>query len=94
MPALKKILNTVLTTELKDCVTDLETLPNGHVCGHVVSSEFKRKSYAQRRNRIKKALELHLSKNQMLKVSTLLTYTPEEWSVVSDAAIKSKTSRT
>ena len=87
MPTLQQRIQKILTTKLKGCVTDLETLDNGDVCGHVVSSEFRRKSYQQRRNRIKKVLEEHLSANQMLKVSTLLTYTPEEWSAVTEESL-------
>ena len=87
MPTLQRQIETILASELKNCVTDLETLFNGHVCGHVVSSEFRRKSYEQRHRRIMKVLEAHLSKKQMLKVSTLLSYTPEEWNAVTEESL-------
>ncbi len=87
MPALQQQIERILTSELKNCVTDLETLFNGHVCGHVVSPEFRRKSYEQRRNRIMKVLDAQLSKDQMLKIGTLLSYTPEEWSAVTETSL-------
>ncbi len=79
METLQNRLERLLTRELKDGQTDLETLPNGHVCGHVISTEFKGKTYEQRRLRIKKLLEENLAGEELQEISTLLTYTPEEW---------------
>ncbi len=65
---------------------DLETLPNGHVCGHVISPQFEGLDYENRRKKIRELLDAKqeagdLSKEDRLNVSTLLTYTPAEWSV-------------
>lgn len=89
MPAsLENRLKTILERELDDGWADLETLSNGHVCGHVVSTEFAGCDYEDRRKRIRTVLNHalqggELNSPEMLQVSTLLTYTPEEWSVAS-----------
>lgn len=80
METLQGKLNAILTSELDSGETDLETLPNGHVCGHVISREFHGKTYEQRRRRIKEIMETNLKPEELVSVSTLLTYTPEEWS--------------
>ncbi len=76
----------LIEQRLKRGKADLETLPNGHVCGHVISSEFEDKDYERRRVRIREMLDEALTEGELeqadlLSVSTLLTYTPEEWSV-------------
>jgi acid stress-induced BolA-like protein IbaG/YrbA len=82
MEKLQEKLDEILKRELKNGRTEqLETLSNGHVCGHVISTEFDNLDYTQRRHRIKGILEKHLSKDELLKISTLLTYTPDEWGV-------------
>jgi len=65
---------------------ELETLANGHVCGHVISSEFENLDYEARRDRLRLVIERagaarKLLEAEILRISTLLTYTPEEWSV-------------
>jgi acid stress-induced BolA-like protein IbaG/YrbA len=85
MPQLAEQIKTVIETKLKDGYADLETLPNDHVCGHVVSSEFRAKSYEDRRKQIAEVLSQHLDNDQMSYVSTLLAYTPEEWSYATEA---------
>ena len=88
MPAsLETKLAEAVRTRL-DGEVDLETLPNGHVCGHIVSRQFQGLDYEQRRGKIRDALQSartdgELTDQEMLQVSTLLTYTPEEWSVAS-----------
>lgn len=72
--------------EMLDGEADLETLPNGHVCGHVISPHFRDKDYEDRRALIKQAIEEgrqagRLDATDVQRISTLLTYTPEEWSV-------------
>ncbi len=86
MPRLQEKLAKLLPDRLRNGQADLETLPNGHVSGHVISSEFEGKDYEQRRRRIREILDAaveegRLSHADLLKVSTLLTYTPAEWSV-------------
>ena len=80
METLQGKLEALLTRELQDGETDLETLPNGHVCGHVISPEFQGKSYEERRRRIKEIIDPNLDRSELASVSTLLTYTLEEWS--------------
>ena len=80
MDTLQSKLEGLLKTGLEDGQTDLETLPNGHVCGHVISKEFEGASYEERRQRIREILEEKLDPAELASVSTLLTYTPEEWS--------------
>lgn len=81
MDSFKQKLTELFEGQLADGKADLETLANGHVCGHVVSSEFNAMTYEQRRARLKQITEQALRPEELLKISTLLTYTPEEWSV-------------
>jgi len=83
---LKDRIDQIIQKGLKDGRTDLEVLPNGHVCGHVVSSEFERLDFEERRKRIRvllgEAVDAgHLLDSDLKRVSTLLTYTPDEWSI-------------
>jgi len=76
----------VLEAGLGDCEAFLDTEPNGHVTGHVVAGEFDNLSYEERRKRIRAVVDDavasgKLTEDDALKVSTLLTYTPNEWSV-------------
>ena len=80
MDTFEQKLKKLLETNLKEGQADLETLPNGHVCGHVISPEFDGKSYEERRARLKEITERELNEQDLLKISALLTYTPEEWS--------------
>ena len=86
MPTLQEKLENIIEQELKDGKADLETLENGHVCGHVISSEFEGQDYEQRRMRIREILDDSVqhdvvAADELTQVSTLLTYTPAEWSV-------------
>lgn len=81
-------LSKLIERRLENGMADLETLPNGHVSGHVISSEFEEKNYEQRRARIRQMLNEavaggELDRAEVLHVSTLLTYTPAEWAVAS-----------
>ena len=78
--ALQKRLEEVLTKELKNGRAELETLPNGRICGHVISSEFRGKTYENRRLRLRRVLEKHLKPHELERISLLLTYTPKEYS--------------
>ncbi len=89
MATLEQKLNRIVKEDLQGSA-ELETLPNGHVCGDVVSPFFEGKDYHDRRVIIREALRKHvdngeISPDEQLQVSTLLTYTPAEWSVVSAA---------
>ena len=75
----EKKVNDALTARLREGRADLETLPNGHVCGHVISPEFEGLSYQDRYRRINEILERELNQDELIQVSTLLTYTPKEW---------------
>lgn len=84
---LERKLREIFRDKLAQGKADLETLPNGHVCGHVISSEFKNRDYEERRQRIDKVLDQcvkHklLTAGERSRISTLLTYTPAEWSAV------------
>jgi len=86
MASLKAKLKCIIKEDLKG-EADLETQPNGDVCGHVISPLFEGKDYHDRRVLIREALLRHkqqgkLSDEERLHVSTLLTYTPDEWNVV------------
>ena len=86
MEALAVKLGRVIESALSSGRAELETLGNGHVCGHVISSEFKDLDYEARRDRLRQVIEQaranqQLSEAEILRISTLLTYTPEEWSV-------------
>ena len=80
MDTFEQKLKQVIEASLEGAEARLETLPNGHVCGHVISPEFDGKSYEERRARLKEITERSLAEQELLKISTLLTYTPDEWS--------------
>ena len=81
MATFEETVKKVIEGNLQAGEAHLETLPNGHVCGHIISREFTDKTYEERRLRLKEILEKGLNQNEILNISTLLTYTPEEWSV-------------
>ncbi len=64
----------------------LDTLPNGRICGHVISPKFLDLDYPDRRRLMRDALDEAVRKAQIAPqevelISMLLTYTPEEWDV-------------
>jgi acid stress-induced BolA-like protein IbaG/YrbA len=76
----------VLENGLEGCEAFLDTEPNGRVTGHVVAREFDDLSYEDRRKCIRAVIEEavtsgRLTREDALSVSTLLTYTPDEWAV-------------
>lgn len=76
----------VIRDGIDGCETFLETEPSGRITGHVVATEFEGVTYEARRNKIRSVIDQavaasELSADDAGKVSTLLTYTPEEWSV-------------
>ncbi len=80
MATLVDKVSQIVRDNLADGQPDLEELPNGRVCGHVISSAFDGKDYECRRSILRRALEAGLNPDEMIKISTMLTYTPEEWS--------------
>lgn len=90
MQTIQQKLTVIVRNRLANGDADLETLPNGHVCGHVVSSEFDGRDYEDRRERIRAVIDEcvkdgDLTQSEAAQISTLLTYTPDEWSVVISA---------
>lgn len=86
MVSLQEKLEAIFQKHLEDGNAELETLPNGHVCGHVITPEFDSKSYEERRARVRIILEKsveegNITDQERLNVSTLLTYTPDEYGV-------------
>lgn len=86
MATLEAKLTKIIRSKLADGDADLETDSDGFVGGHVISSEFDGKEYAERRQRVRQVFndsvrEGHLTEAELKKVSLLLTYTPEEWNV-------------
>ncbi|HWL92188.1 MAG TPA: hypothetical protein VNT79_01520, partial [Phycisphaerae bacterium] len=77
--AIERKIGAILDSGLQEGQTDLETLPDGKVCGHVISSEFDGLSYQDRYKRVNELLDKSLSPKERLRVGTLLTYTPAEW---------------
>jgi hypothetical protein len=86
MEQMQAKIERLLSGALRDGRTDLETLPNGHVCGHVISPEFEGLTYEERRLRIRQILEKGLTQDEWPKVSLLLTYTPQEWAFAPEEA--------
>lgn len=81
MEAVEEKLKTLIANRLRDGMADLEVLPNGRVVGHIISSEFEDLDYGDRRKRLWEIIDSELSLEEKRKLSTLLTYTPEEWNV-------------
>jgi len=85
MATLEEKLRRIVKDDLEGSA-ELETLPNGHVSGDVVSPLFEDKDYHDRRQLVREAIQKHvasgeLSPDEQLQISTLLTYTPAEWDV-------------
>ena len=80
MESFQKKIENLIQQSIREARVELETLSNGHVCGHVISPEFDGVSHKDRRLRVREVLEEGLARDEMLNVSTLLTYTPAEWS--------------
>jgi acid stress-induced BolA-like protein IbaG/YrbA len=72
-------LTDLIEEHLSDGQAELEILPNGKVAGHVISSDFDDLSYETRLRNLKQLVDEHLSDDELACVSTLLTFTPEEW---------------
>lgn len=81
MAALQQKIELIVKENLAGGEVHLETLPNGHVCGDVISSAFEDKDYESRLAQLNKVLKDNLSSEELVNVSTLLTYTPVEWNV-------------
>jgi len=86
MDSVSEKIQRVLEDGLRGCEALLDTEVNGRVTGHVVAREFDDLSYEDRRLRIRTVIDRAveagaITKEDALNVSTLLTYTPEEWTV-------------
>lgn len=81
MEPIEEKLKAIIARHLSDGMADLEVLPNGRIVGHVVSSDFEDLDYDDRRKRLREILKRELSADEAKRLSTLLTYTPEEWNV-------------
>lgn len=86
MATLEEKLKDIIREDLQG-QPELETLPNGHVSGDVISPLFAGKDYGDRRALIRDALKKRvesgaLTDDEYVRVSTFITYSPEEWEVV------------
>ena len=86
MDSVSEKIKRVLEGGLRECKAILDAEVNGRVTGHVVAGEFDDLTYEIRRQRIRTVIDRAvvsgtLTKQDALSVSTLLTYTPEEWTV-------------
>jgi acid stress-induced BolA-like protein IbaG/YrbA len=75
----------VIESGLQQCEAFLDT-ELGRVTGHVVAGEFDQLDYDARRKKIRAVIDQavasgELTQTDALSVSTLLTYTPDEWKV-------------
>ena len=85
METLLHKLQRLITHNLRQGQADLELMQGGLIVGHVISPEFSGRTFASRRNIIKKKVIDQLKPTEQKRVSTLLTYTPAEWSVPLDS---------
>src|SRR6059036_1246242 len=69
----------IIRRKLRKADADLEVLPDGEVCGHVIAGEFKGRTYQARWHRLRDILQGELRPSEAIRMGTLLTYTPEEW---------------
>lgn len=86
MEALQEKLTRIIEEDLRG-TAELETLSNGRVTGDVICRQFEGKDYADRRAIIRDAINGridcgYLTPDEAANVSTLLTYTPDEWDVI------------
>ena len=80
MEAIEQRVSEVIRRRL-DGDVDLEVAPDGYVIGHVISGQFDDTDYEQRRRLLWSILREELGPDELERISTLLTYTPEEWNV-------------
>jgi acid stress-induced BolA-like protein IbaG/YrbA len=91
MAPLATRLKQVLEAGLQQGQAHLDTLSNQRVYGQVVSPEFDGQDYEARRGRIREVLDQAqqagvLTREDLAQISTLLTYTPDEWSATLESA--------
>jgi hypothetical protein len=79
--ALEAKLKSCIEQGLQGGLAELETLPNGHVSGFVVSDEFDGMNYEQRRKRLRQLFNESLNADERKNIGVLLTYSPAEWNV-------------
>jgi tRNA-dihydrouridine synthase len=79
--ALKEKLTALLTAPesgITDPEFDLEVTPTGKVGGFVVSPTFSGKTQLERQNMVWDYIDGHLDKDDILRIVSLVTVTPEE----------------
>ena len=81
MDTLKERIEKLIAASLREGRADLETLPNGRIVGHIIARDFEDRSFEDRRRMLWGVLNSHLTAHEKMQVSTLLTYTPEEWDI-------------
>ena len=84
-PLIEK-LTTLLKAEFD--AADVQLMPTpymGKVAGFLVWSGFEGLEQIKRQNRLWKVLRKKLTPEELLKVSAILTFTPEEWAVEQEA---------
>jgi len=79
METLEHKIRRIVEENLTDGRAEIETLPNGHISGDYIASDFVGRTYADRRALLRQIFEDHLSPDEIAQISTMLTYTPEEW---------------
>lgn len=72
-------LRDVLSKRLISAQVLLEVLPNNLIVGHIISPQFDDMDSAERFDFVQNVLRKNIRKEQRTRISTLLTYTPEEW---------------
>ncbi len=79
MDPLVEKLNKVVTTELDGETSGLEVFPGGRIAGHVISPRFDGLEFEDRRALLRQVLESNFSRDELPRLSLLLTYSPQEW---------------
>jgi len=86
MESLNEKLTTILKAEFDGAAVQLEPAsPAGKVVGFLVWSGFQGVEHIKRQNRLWRALRKNLTPQEQLKISAILAFTPEEWSVSQEA---------
>lgn len=81
MDPLQETLEEALKKVMSDAtLEDVEILPNGHLCGHVISAEFSEMDHVERRAKLREAID-RLKEEDRIRISTLLTFSPDEYNV-------------
>lgn len=86
MASLNEKLTAVLQAEFDGAEVQWDPAsPAGKVVGFLVWSGFQGIEHIKRQNRLWKVLRKNLSPQEQLKISAILAFTPEEWTVSQEA---------